>query len=302
MTDSSTAPKQKKGGLKKLWVRVKTIIWLNSSEPQTKSHETIQSKQKEQSSIPPPPVSQPTIVDESPPVPEAEVVKEMEMPEAKVCSVPEEAIVEKDSKAIIPALDAIEVDDTEDLPDVYVDGSASRHATNPNRYQLPAFVQRSSESVNKKKFDQAQAVYEKYGIPLNITDWQRSEKPGVERVEKKARMRVRYTCHSCQTTFGRDKICTKCSHDRGKCTECVRYPVKRTGDKPRRQKIVLVEPTVPPIDKGACHECKTDFSIGDKCCPNCEHEICERCLRETVLTSPATAPPTESRSVTAISA
>lgn len=301
VTDTTAIPKQKKGGLKKLWVKVKATMSTKSSRTQSTIEEPIQTNQKEVSSIVTPPAPQPTVADEAPSVPEIEVVKEMETQEAKVYSVPNQAIIEKDSKATIPVLDAIEVDETDDLPDTYVSTTTLRRATNPHRYELPTFVSRNSESANKKKFDQAQAVYEKYGISLNITDWQRPERSGVERIERKTRMRVRYTCHSCQTSFGRDKVCTKCSHDRSKCSDCVRYPAKRVGEKAKRQKIVLVEPPVPSISKGACHECKTDFSIGDKQCENCEHEICERCLRETILNSPATAPPTEGHSAIAAS-
>jgi hypothetical protein len=45
------------------------------------------------------------------------------------------------------------------------------------------------------------------------------------RVEKKIRMRVRYTCHRCSTHFGRHYICSKCEH--GRCRDCHKFPDKR---------------------------------------------------------------------------
>jgi hypothetical protein len=45
------------------------------------------------------------------------------------------------------------------------------------------------------------------------------------RVEKKIRMRVRYTCHKCSTQFGRHAICSNCDHSR--CKDCHKFPDKR---------------------------------------------------------------------------
>jgi hypothetical protein len=45
------------------------------------------------------------------------------------------------------------------------------------------------------------------------------------RVEKKIRMRKRYTCHQCSNHFGRGQTCSKCNHTR--CNECKKYPERR---------------------------------------------------------------------------
>lgn len=50
----------------------------------------------------------------------------------------------------------------------------------------------------------------------------------VQRVEKPIRMRVRRTCHRCQTIFGSDRVCHNCQHVR--CKACPRYPPARTKE------------------------------------------------------------------------
>ena len=47
----------------------------------------------------------------------------------------------------------------------------------------------------------------------------------VQRVSKPIRMRVRRTCHRCQTTFGPDRICVNCQHVR--CKKCPRHPLPK---------------------------------------------------------------------------
>lgn len=47
----------------------------------------------------------------------------------------------------------------------------------------------------------------------------------LRRIEKPARMRVRWSCHSCRADFGASKICTDCGHQR--CTMCIREPSKK---------------------------------------------------------------------------
>jgi hypothetical protein len=44
----------------------------------------------------------------------------------------------------------------------------------------------------------------------------------VQRVYKKPRQRVRYTCHHCQALFVDPRTCGACGH--GKCDDCTRYP------------------------------------------------------------------------------
>ena len=140
-------------------------------------------------------------------------------------------------------------------------------------------------------------------MTLDAADWHAPSKTHVERVHKNKRQRVHWTCHECKATFPREKICLNCSHVR--CTTCVRYPPKRAGEKvrPRSKKaspVVAVAADIPTT--GACHECKTEFSIGAPSCTNCQHQICERCLKETIIALPATAPPEAQRYTAAAAA
>ncbi|KAL9583025.1 MAG: hypothetical protein Q9212_002953 [Teloschistes hypoglaucus] len=76
--------------------------------------------------------------------------------------------------------------------------------------------------------ERARTLFVKYGLTLEPGEWTSPIKPDAERVEKKIRMRVHRQCHKCQTTFGSDRICSKCDHNR--CKKCPRYPGKRTKE------------------------------------------------------------------------
>lgn len=131
-------------------------------------------------------------------------------------------------------------------------------------------------------------------------------------------MRVRRTCHRCQTTFGPDKICVNCQHTR--CKKCPRYPpptrkpsepeqgaVRAILDEkkaraargagpvelPRRtRKEVLTMPSrtggqdlvrrpVRQRVRRTCHECETLFPTEDTIeCINCGHIRCKICPRD----------------------
>lgn len=148
----------------------------------------------------------------------------------------------------------------------------------------------TDKEANALRYQRAQDIFKKYNLEIDPADWQQADQSGVPRVEKKTRMRVRYICHECKQTFGREKKCSNCSHMR--CASCARYPAKRTGDKGKQRQprdTASLDPAVPTT--GACHECKTAFDIGAAQCENCNHDICSRCLKETVMASPATAPP-----------
>jgi hypothetical protein len=131
----------------------------------------------------------------------------------------------------------------------------------------------------------------------------------VERVEKPIRMRVRRTCHRCQTTFGPDKVCVSCQHVR--CKKCPRYPPARTKEEkearakakaaglakpgqPAKKKAKSPPLTMPSRTGGqdlvrkpvrqrvrrTCHRCETLF-IGDaKECTKCHHIRCKKCPRD----------------------
>ena len=146
-----------------------------------------------------------------------------------------------------------------------------------------------------RRLAKARELFKKYDFEIDESEWKadntKRAKP-TERVQKQIRMRVKYTCHSCNTTFGHDKVCISCQHAR--CNKCVRYPPKK-----RKGKKTDTAPAAPaedeaPDKKCACHECQTGFEIGTEECPNCHHKICERCLKEALVAispPPATTEP-----------
>lgn len=151
-------------------------------------------------------------------------------------------------------------------------------------------VMSSNKEATAQRYQRAQEIFKEYNLEMDPADWQQPNNSSVQRVEKQPRMRVRYTCHECKHTFGREKKCSNCTHMR--CDSCVRYPAKKTGDKAKKAKKVVVDPATFAIPiTGACHECKTTFDLGATECGTCNHKICSRCLKETVMASPATAPP-----------
>ncbi|EEP75809.1 conserved hypothetical protein [Uncinocarpus reesii 1704] len=61
-----------------------------------------------------------------------------------------------------------------------------------------------------------------------------------ERVWRKPRRRIRWTCHSCSTMFPCGvKICPKCEHER--CTDCTRDPPKKIKPEPDPELLRRVE-------------------------------------------------------------
>lgn len=54
--------------------------------------------------------------------------------------------------------------------------------------------------------------------------------PAVQRVYKKPRQRVRYSCDHCQTMFADRDRCRSCGHER--CKDCTRYPPRATPSTP----------------------------------------------------------------------
>ena len=70
--------------------------------------------------------------------------------------------------------------------------------------------------------EKARALFAKYGLTLEPGEWKSPSDMTVQRVSKPIRMRVRRTCHRCQTSFGADRICINCQHVR--CKKCPRHP------------------------------------------------------------------------------
>lgn len=179
------------------------------------------------------------------------------------------------------AVDAIEVDDAESAGEEYVHLSYRLSFANFPSIPIPEASTTRHIISKKHSFENAKAVFARYNQSLDAADWRTTSRPTIDRVEKRTRMRVRYTCHECQKTFGSQNTCSKCGHDR--CHYCHRYPPKR--DKQRREQISRPAPELPTssITTGLCHQCKTSFEISDADCNNCQHTICERCLRESLL-------------------
>lgn len=77
--------------------------------------------------------------------------------------------------------------------------------------------------------EKARALFTKYGLTLEPGEWKSPTDLQLTRVTKPIRMRVRRTCHRCETTFGPDKVCVNCQHPR--CKKCPRFPPARdTGE------------------------------------------------------------------------
>jgi hypothetical protein len=70
--------------------------------------------------------------------------------------------------------------------------------------------------------EKARLLFAKYGLTLDPGEWKSPTDLQFPRVTKTIRMRVRRTCHRCETTFGSDKLCVNCQHQR--CKKCPRFP------------------------------------------------------------------------------
>ncbi len=174
--------------------------------------------------------------------------------------------------------------------------------------------------------ERARLLFEKYGLSFEANDLAPPPIPSsssrrdcrVLRVEKQIRMRIRYNCHRCHTTFGATLICARCEHHR--CRKCPRHPPKkprrihREGEATHRESDGYGEAM--DIDQEAmsarvrsgspinmlqtstseshpqptlflqrasrvCHKCKATFSpIEAQICANCGHQPCLKCSRE----------------------
>ena len=181
----------------------------------------------------------------------------------------------------------LEVDDTPDESTQHAEPSISPEGSN-NRKGEP-------QHDADMRANKIQAIFARYNVELNETEWDRRPKIPHERVHKNIRMRVRYTCHNCSTTFGGDRVCVGCQHRR--CSRCSRYPAKR--DRPKATESAPPEPTTdaprPRVEGGTCHECQTGFEPDAQQCPNCHHQMCEKCAQEaTVTVEPSQGGPSQS--------
>ncbi|KAJ5098325.1 hypothetical protein N7532_005326 [Penicillium argentinense] len=168
--------------------------------------------------------------------------------------------------------------------------------------------------------EKARALFAKYGLTLDPGEWKApAGDVQLTRVTKPIRMRVRRTCHRCDTTFGPEKICVNCQHPR--CKKCPRFPEAKEkedkgyqelsktkiGEIRSRQRGALplqphfkytgnpAAPIIIPSRSGGqdlvrkeakqrvrriCHVCDTTFVKGSKECAECKHTRCKKCPRE----------------------
>ena len=156
-----------------------------------------------------------------------------------------------------------------------------------------------SNAIQEEK---ARLLFAKYGITLEPGEWTAPTKGDGERVEKKIRMRVHRTCHRCQVTFGPEKVCTNCNHNR--CKKCPKFPTRKSkpkgkglvaggiaGDTTKGKPKVLTMPSrvtgkelsrKNPSQRVRrhCHKCDTLFVGKAIQCEGCGHERCPLCIRE----------------------
>ncbi|KAL4904964.1 hypothetical protein BDW74DRAFT_153883 [Aspergillus multicolor] len=162
--------------------------------------------------------------------------------------------------------------------------------------------------------EKARALFAKYGLTLEPGEWKATRDVPVQRVVKPIRMRVRRTCHRCQTTYGPDRVCVNCQHVR--CKKCPQYPAPRPKDEQERtetalqtilaQKAQPVQPkprkhqlTMPSRTGGqdlirkpvrqrvrrTCHRCNTLFGPHATECASCRHLRCKLCPRDPYVST-----------------
>lgn len=177
-----------------------------------------------------------------------------------------------------------------------VKSEASEETPKPATDATPTEQQPGQSDVDRR-LEKARAIFKKYDFEFSDEDWQATEssrRVPRERVQKQIRMRVKYACHNCRTIYGHERICVSCQHKR--CPECVRYPPKKRKDKSTEKG--TEGPTT--TSKGCtCHECQSGFDVGAAECPNCKHQICDKCTKEAKLDSAPSEPSTQPQPVTA---
>lgn len=161
--------------------------------------------------------------------------------------------------------------------------------------QSPAETYEVIEAETFDERDRTQAILAKPNLDSEWPRWPNHSYVQPERVTKQIRMRVRYTCHRCKTSFGHDKECNGCRHRR--CGRCDRYPPRKPRPAvepkvPAPSSVAPVEETAPERSEVApmehictCHECQTvlKFEVEEELerCPCCNHTICDKCQRES---------------------
>ena len=176
----------------------------------------------------------------------------------------------------------------------------------------------SAASYMKLREEKARALFAKYGMTLESTEWSTPARPdgsaGAEWIEKRVVMRVHRQCHRCQVTFGADKICPNCQHTR--CKKCPRFPTKRPQDqRPGGAKFdpvaaLAIDETYKgkgrmmaltitrdgrrdavrkhPVHRvrRTCHRCDGLFVGKATVCEGCKHQRCPKCPRDPYVSGP----------------
>lgn len=143
----------------------------------------------------------------------------------------------------------------------------------------PSIIEVDTDYVD----DKTVKLLAKYNLDLVYDPPSRKVEPQ-ERVSKPIKMRVRFTCHRCNTTFGHERECISCQHRR--CSRCTRYPPKKAKKKQAAAPGApedAAQPSMAPDRQCACHMCQTDILQETQECPNCHHKICDQCLKEAQL-------------------
>lgn len=289
MESSQAQPKQQKG-LRKVWAKIKAVIRLQSTSSKTPTAAasspavTSPPAAATNTTTPPPPQTHDSLPAPTENTTQAEPVQST--PTQPAQPVIAQPAAEQPTNKPSHMSDIIEVDDEEIDDQEFAD---IRYYTGTSDQTSGAGHSSSfARDPTTQRMEIAQDIYSRYNMAFDPAQFRAHARPTVERVEKKPRMRVRWTCHECQSTFGRDKHCPNCTHSR--CRECIRYPPKKPGDKANKMlaKTPLEVPVVEKPTTGACHACKTRFDFPAAQCSNCGHQICDRCIEETVQEAPIT--------------
>jgi hypothetical protein len=195
--------------------------------------------------------------------------------------------------------------------------SASR---NPTQISTAPVYIRGVDSQERSR-----RLFAKYGFGVEAQEWMPSVAgstvpPRVLRVEKPIRMRVRYTCHLCETSFGVEKNCKMCNHRR--CDECPRNPPKRNKQKDDGNKENIAKADSDPDNENVwgsrkrgnqeslrtvqqrtggtstavsegpepvvqqlqyyCHHCSGEIDHMAQLCSSCGHLRCSQCPRALI--------------------
>ncbi|KAL2402699.1 hypothetical protein ABEF93_003519 [Exophiala dermatitidis] len=243
-TQETHTSKKERKGLRKVWDRVKAIFKPKTATTATTSTSAIPASTSQ---------GQPSVRQKPEPQPESKLEGTAQPPR-------------------------IEVDDTAEESPVALEPTKQPPA------KAPISVTHDPQDEAQMRFSKAQAIFAKYNLELSPADWDMRPKQPYERVSKNIRMRVRYTCHSCSTTFGRDRVCATCHHRR--CAQCSRYPPKRIGprQRPTGSNVPQDSTEAPPGVALAAHrELQADVELPPHVRSTREHYPPDRGLQEALI-------------------